>query len=74
MNITDLQQKHQQYKTISNYIENNTLYGISWDGEGDSKKYYSFKDFVDYENILNRINRHKTVNNELVFEIKQRIY
>jgi len=69
-NLTDLHSKNQNYNTICNDINDNLLYAIAWDGEHDTKKYYSFKDYVDFESIIKRINRKK--NNE--HEVKQRIY
>ena len=73
-NLTDLHAKPQYYKSFDKDIENNLCYCIAWDGEGSSKKYYSFKDFYDFERIINRINKYKIANNNKEFDIKQRIY
>jgi len=70
-NLTDLHTKYQSYKLISNDIENNLLFGIAWDGENETKKYYSFKNYVEFDNLITHINR---VDKNNDFLVKQRIY
>jgi hypothetical protein len=78
-NLTQLNQKHQQYDLIKSDIHNNISYGIAWDisiGDTNNKKrYYSCRNYTEYEDIVRRINRYKmNENKEKEFDIKQRIY